>query len=81
MPYPILEFDPTHEAIIEPSMLWQPLDMPEHCIICFFKEVVDNVVAENEARMGLIPSMKSSIMASVSLFIIQASGHHYLLVY
>jgi uridine phosphorylase len=51
MPYPILEFDPTHEAIIEPSMLWQPLDMPEHCIICFFKEVVDNVVAENEARM------------------------------
>ncbi len=25
-------------------------DVPEHCVICFFKEVVDNVVFEHDAR-------------------------------
>jgi uridine phosphorylase len=38
--YPILEYDPTPEALIEPSKLVQPVDAPEHCIICFFQEVV-----------------------------------------
>ena len=39
MSFPILEFDPTAEAFIEPSKVIRPRDVPEHCVICFFKEV------------------------------------------
>lgn len=51
--YPILEFDPTPEAIIEPSRLIKPRDVPEHCVICFFREVVDTVVHEHAAKLIL----------------------------
>ena len=44
MIYPILEYDSTREAFIEPSKVIRPLDMPGHCVICFFKEVVDKIV-------------------------------------
>lgn len=45
-PYPILEFDPSREALIEPSRLIEPRDVPEHRVICFFNEVIEKVVAE-----------------------------------
>ncbi len=51
MTYPILEYEPTHNALVEPSKVIQPRDMPEHCIICFFKEVIDKIVAEYSARI------------------------------
>lgn len=51
MTYPILEFDPTPEALIEPSKVIRPRDVPEHCVICFFKEVLDKVIAECNARV------------------------------
>ena len=38
--YPILEFDLAPEAIIEPSRIIQPIDAPEHCVICFFQDVI-----------------------------------------
>lgn len=41
--YPILEFDPAPEAIIEPSRVIKPIDAPEHCVICFFQEVIAKV--------------------------------------
>jgi hypothetical protein len=49
--YPILEFDPTREALIEPSRVIRPRDVPEHCVICFFQEVIDKVVAEQGATL------------------------------
>lgn len=49
--YPILEFDPTREALIEPSRLIEPRDVPEHCVICFFQEVIEKVIAEQQATM------------------------------
>jgi uridine phosphorylase len=49
--YPILEFDPTREALIEPSRLIKPRDVPEHCIICFFREVIEKVAAEHHAKV------------------------------
>ncbi len=49
MSYPILEYDPAHEAFIEPSKVIRPLDMPEHCVITFFQETVDKIVAEHDA--------------------------------
>lgn len=52
MTYPILEFDPSREAFIEPSRVIQPLDLPEHCVISFFSEVLEKVAAEHKARVA-----------------------------
>lgn len=49
--FPILEFDPTRQAIIEPSKVIQPIDVPEHCVICFFNEVVAKVCKERKAKV------------------------------
>ncbi len=39
--YPILEFDDDREAVVNPSTTLKPLpDMPEHVVICFFREVL-----------------------------------------
>ncbi len=48
---PILEFDPAREAMIEPMRLSRPMDAPEHCVICFFREVLDKIIAESNARV------------------------------
>lgn len=47
--YPILEFDPAPEAIIEPRRVIPARDVPRHCVVCFFREVVAGVVAEHNA--------------------------------
>lgn len=51
MTYPILEFDSTPEAFIEPSKIISARDLPEHCVICFFREVIDTVIADHHARV------------------------------
>ncbi len=51
LPYPILEFDPSPEALIEPSRILKPRDVPEHCVICFFQETLEQIVEERQARM------------------------------
>ena len=51
MSYPILEFDSTPEAFIEPSKIIRARDLPEHCVICFFREVIDKVIAEYDAKV------------------------------
>jgi uridine phosphorylase len=43
--FPILEFDPALEAFIEPSKMIRRRDMPEHCVICFFKDVLDKIIS------------------------------------
>jgi uridine phosphorylase len=40
MDYPILEFDPTADAIIEPGRMLKAIDVPEYCVLCFFQEVI-----------------------------------------
>jgi uridine phosphorylase len=51
--YPILEFDSAREALIEPSRLSEPRDVPEHCVICFFQEVIEKVVTEQHATVAV----------------------------
>ncbi len=48
---PILEFDPAPHALIEPSVVYRKLDVPEHCVICFFREVIEKVANEHHARI------------------------------
>jgi uridine phosphorylase len=53
--YPILEYDPENEAIIEPRTLIKPLaGIPECCVICFFQDVINHFVEQ-----GLAEEIKS----------------------
>lgn len=59
---PILEFDPTREAMIEPGKFYNfkpPADMPERCVMCFFFEVFDKLLAEG--RLTLIKNLRSEM--------------------
>jgi uridine phosphorylase len=49
-PYPILEFDPAPEAFREPRRLIRSIDAPEHCVLCFFADVIQDVCAADKAR-------------------------------
>lgn len=48
--YPILEFDPSPQALMEPSELIAPQDVPEHCVLCFFAEVISGLAEAGRAR-------------------------------
>ncbi len=51
MVYPILEFDSTKEAFIEPSKVIRSRNIPEYCVVCFFQEVIDKIVKEHQGKM------------------------------
>ncbi len=58
--FPILEYDPTAKAIIEPGQIVKPLEgMPEHAVICFFQDVIDHFVAEG--RLTLLKNLRSEM--------------------
>jgi uridine phosphorylase len=61
MSYPILEFDSSPEALIEPSHHYSPLPDAECCVVCFFREVVHKVVAERHAQ--IIATFNSELCA------------------
>jgi hypothetical protein len=46
--YPILEYAPDREAMIEPRRIIQPRDVPVNCVICFFRVVVEKIAREHE---------------------------------
>src|SRR5512142_355553 len=48
--FPILEFDPATEAVIEPSRVIKPRDMPEHCLLCFFQEAISAACGDGKAE-------------------------------
>ena len=49
--YPILEFDPTPEAIIEPRKIIKPIDIPECCVLCFFQDVIRSVCGDGKTTV------------------------------
>jgi hypothetical protein len=56
--YPILEHDYDTESKLEPSRLIQPRDVPEVCVVTFFREVIC-LKPKNRARRGIaaIPTL------------------------
>ncbi len=48
--YPILEYDPSPTAIIEASCHIEPADVPEHCVPCFFQDVITRLLDEERAK-------------------------------
>jgi uridine phosphorylase len=57
--YPILEFDASPEAVIEPRRTITPIDIPPHCVICFFQEVIAGLV--QSGRLRTIATQRSEI--------------------
>jgi len=49
--YPILEFDPSSEAIIEPGKVIESIDTPEYCVITFFQEVLDKLYEDGKSKI------------------------------
>lgn len=50
--FPILEFDPTSKAIIEPGEQVPALDdIPQHCVITFFREVLEKLHTDGKAKI------------------------------
>ncbi|MDF2989217.1 MAG: hypothetical protein K0R50_4727 [Eubacterium sp.] len=37
--FPILEYDPSPNAVIDPDKVISRLDIPENVVICFFNDV------------------------------------------
>lgn len=53
MTYPLLEHEYGSEARIEPARIIQPRDVPEACVITFFRDVIRKVVRQNHARIAV----------------------------
>ena len=61
--FPILEFDPTREAILEPQKLIPKTEVPEHCVITFFTDVIEwlidhqdvKIITHSKSEIGLHP--------------------------
>jgi len=48
--YPILEYDPSRRAMIEPAALHAPRAVPEAAVLCFFGDVIERLSADGQAR-------------------------------
>jgi nucleoside phosphorylase len=48
--YPILEFDPAPTALIEPSRVLKPRDVPEYCVLCFFQDTIERACGEGKGK-------------------------------
>ncbi|HLV43380.1 MAG TPA: nucleoside phosphorylase [Aggregatilineales bacterium] len=71
--YPILDFDPDPRAVISPRdvMGEAPADMPEHCVICFFSEVIARVVEEHQPCV--VKHIRSEMMQH-PVYAVEANG-------
>ncbi|MDH5223878.1 MAG: nucleoside phosphorylase [Actinomycetota bacterium] len=47
---PILEFDPAPTAVIEPSEVIEPMSIAPHAVLCFFQDVIADVVERHGGR-------------------------------
>ncbi|HLZ57708.1 MAG TPA: nucleoside phosphorylase [Ktedonosporobacter sp.] len=57
--YPILEFDETPEAMIEPAHLIKAIAIPEHAVACFFQDVITQLSQRHATRV--IKHLRSEI--------------------
>src|SRR5690606_37538037 len=57
--FPILEFDPSSEALIEPHRIIEAIDVSEHCVLCFFQDVITHLKEQN--RLTLVHNLGSEI--------------------
>jgi uridine phosphorylase len=70
--YPILEFDATPEAVIEPTKVIKDRDLPEHCVLCFFYDVIAKLNLDSQVE-PLLP-IKSE-MGEHPVYALSVEGH------
>ncbi len=69
--YPILEFDGTSSAVIEPSRVFRPVDgMPERCVLPIYHTVLARLVGE-----GLLTHV-TDIVTSLGPMPVHRMTHH-----
>lgn len=49
--YPILHFDPNAGALLNPADVCPEINLPKHVVMCFFREVIEKIVKENDAKL------------------------------
>jgi len=49
--FPILEFDPETAALIEPHELLKPIDIARRCVLCFFQDVLQNLLTGGQLHI------------------------------
>lgn len=69
--HPILEFDGARGAIIEPRRAIKPIDAPEHCVVCFFTEVLNRLAQEHGAK---VIARQKSAMGTHPLYELDVEG-------
>ena len=69
---PLLEFDPERAAVLEPMKVIEHRDLPEHCILCFFREVISR--AKEKLDLRPLPPLKSE-MGEIPVFSAMYDGH------
>lgn len=57
--YPILEFDPDPQAMIEASRNIRPMDIPHACVPCFFNDIIREQL--ERGTMRVVASLYSEI--------------------
>ena len=56
---PLLEFDPSPNAVLEPTKVIRSIDIAPHAVICFFQEVITTLVEHHQAR--ILKQLRSEI--------------------
>jgi DNA gyrase/topoisomerase IV subunit A len=49
--HPILQFDPAHEAVIEPAKFIEPADVPEAAVLCYLKDVIERFYGDGRGKV------------------------------
>lgn len=50
--FPILEFDPSPEAVIEPRMMHHSFTIPEKVVLCFFQDVIEKLYQTGRSKLA-----------------------------
>ncbi len=69
--FPILEYDHSPDAMIEPSGILSPIDIPQHCVLCFFQDVISNLREQGALR---ITYMLGSEMGPNPVYTLETEG-------
>jgi len=57
--FPILEFDDSREALIEPSRVIRPVEIPERCVLPIYHTVIAKLAAAS--RLTLVTNMRTAM--------------------
>jgi uridine phosphorylase len=49
--FPILEFDHNRDSFIDPAKTLKKKDVPELCVISYFRDIIERVAAEQKAKI------------------------------